>query len=56
MTQQGYEDYLFAVFGNKTGTAKSYITAIHIIDEMFSHNDVFHLEGKSITTIDNLTL
>ncbi len=35
MTQQGFEDYLFSVYGYKNGTAKSYITAIYIIDKMF---------------------
>ena len=56
MTQQGFNDYLFAVFGYKNGTAKSYITAIHIIDEMFLCDDLFNLQGKSITTINDLEL
>ena len=56
MTQQGFNDYLFAVFGYKNGTAKSYITAIHIVDEMFLYDDVFDLQGKSITTINNIEL
>jgi putative restriction endonuclease len=56
MTQQGFEDYIFAVYGHSNGTAKSYITAIHIIDEMFAFDDVFALEGKSITCIDDLGL
>lgn len=53
MTQQGFEDYLYAVFGDKTGTAKSYITAIRIIDELFASNDVFALQGQSLTSIGN---
>ena len=56
MTQQGFEDYLFSVYGYKNGTAKSYITAIHIIDEMFLYEDVFDLKGKSITCITNFCL
>lgn len=56
MTQQGFEDYVFAVYGRLNGTAKSYITAIHIIDEMFALDDVFALNGKSITCIDDFVL
>lgn len=56
MTQQGFEEYLYAVYGHKNGTAKSYITAIHIIDEMFKHNDVFDLNGRSITFVDDAEL
>lgn len=56
MTQEGFEDYLFTVFDQKNGTAKSYITAIHIIDDMFTFDDVFALNGKSITCIDDYVL
>ena len=56
MTRQGFEEYLFAVFGHKTGTAKSYITGVRIIDELFLKDDVFGLEGKSITCINDLDL
>lgn len=56
MTQQGFEEYVFAVYGHITGTAKSYITAIHIIDEMFAYDDVFALKGKSLTSVDDGTL
>lgn len=56
MTQQGFEDYLLAVFGYKNGTAKSYITAVHIIDELFLYHDVFGLQGKSITGINDIDL
>lgn len=55
MTQQGFNDYIFAVYGYKNGTAKSYITAIHIIDEMFLY-DVFDLQGESITCINDIEL
>lgn len=56
MTQEGFEDYVFAVYGHTTGTAKSYITAIQIIDEMFEYDDVFALNGTSVTTIDDFGL
>ncbi|MBO5703559.1 MAG: HNH endonuclease [Bacteroidaceae bacterium] len=56
MTQQGFEDYLFAVFGYKNGTAKSYITAIHIIDELFTKEDKFGLKGLSIVQIKDYDL
>lgn len=56
MTQEGFEDYVFAVYGHTTGTAKSYITAIQIIDEMFEYDDVFALNGASVTTIDDFGL
>lgn len=56
MTQQGFEDYVFAVYDSKNGTAKSYITAIHIIDDMFAMDDVFALNGKSITYIEDSDL
>lgn len=51
MTQQGFEEYLYAVYARKSGTANSYIIAIHIIDELFMYNDLFALGGKSITCI-----
>lgn len=56
MTQEGFNDYLFAIFGYKNGTAKSYITAIHIIDEMFLCDDVFDLQGESVTSISDFEL
>lgn len=56
MTQQGFIDYLYAVYERKNGTANSYIMAIHIIDDLFLRNDVFALNGKSITSIDNMSL
>ena len=56
MTQKGFEDYLFEVYGHKNGTAKSYITAINIIDELFVNHDFFALKGKSITCLDDLVL
>lgn len=56
MTQEEFEDYIYTVFDQNTGTAKSYITAIRIIDEMFSYNDLFALKGKSITCIEDSEL
>lgn len=56
MTQQGFEDYLYAVFDKPTGTVKSYITALRIVDELFAQNDVFKLDGKSVTCITNTDL
>lgn len=56
MTREGFEDYVFSVYERKNGTAKSYITAIRIIDEMFEYDDVFGLNGKSIASIEDATL
>lgn len=53
MNQQGFEDYTYFAYGHTTGTANSYITAIHILDRLFSIKDVFHLRGKSLTEVDN---
>lgn len=56
MTQKGYEEYLEAIFDTKNGTIKSYITAIRIIDEIFSKEDVFGLNGVSVTCIKETDL
>lgn len=56
MTQQGFAEYVYAVYSNKSGTAKSYITAIRIIDQMFEYEDVFGLNGRSVTSIDDAAL
>lgn len=56
MTQKGFNDYLYTIYGYQTGTANSYIQAIRIIDRMFSYDDVFNLNGESITTINNYEL
>lgn len=56
MTQNGFEEYLNAVYSTKNGTIKSYITAIHIIDEMFSYEDVFGLNGVSVANIEDTEL
>ena len=53
MNQQGFEEYTFFSYGHETGTAKSYITAIHILDRRFARKDVFNLQSKSLTEIDD---
>ena len=53
MNQQGFEDYSFFAYGSETGTAKSYITAIRILDRLFTIKDVFSLQGKSLTEVDD---
>lgn len=56
MTQQGFEDFLYASYKSNSGAIKSYITAIRIIDELFRYNDVFGLKGVSITRINDFNL
>lgn len=56
MTQQGFEDFLYASYKSNSGAIKSYITAIRIIDELFRNNDVFGLKGVSITRINDFNL
>lgn len=53
MDQQGFEDYTHFAYGHKTGTANSYIRAIRILDRIFSLKDVFGLNGKSLTEVDD---
>lgn len=53
MNQRGFEDYTYFSYGHKTGTANSYIMAIHILDRIFAIKDVFHLQGKTLTEIDD---
>ena len=53
MNQQGFEDYTHFIYGSKTGTANSYIMAMRILDRLFTINDVFGLNGKSLTGIDD---
>lgn len=53
MSQQGYEDYIYSMYGNNTGTAKSYITAIRIIDELIAREGLFSLNGTSVTCLDD---
>ena len=53
MNQQGFEDYTYFAYGRETGTASSYIAAIRILDRLFTIKDVFNLQGKSLTEIDD---
>lgn len=56
MNQHGFEDYSYFAYGRKNGTANSYIMAIRIIDNIFAIKDVFSLQGKSLTEIDDAFL
>lgn len=56
MNQQGFEDYTYFAYGRKNGTSNSYITAIHILDRVFSIMDVFLLQGKPLTELDDAYL
>lgn len=56
MNQHGFEDYSYFAYGRKNGTANSYIMAIRIIDNIFFIKDVFSLQGKSLTEIDDAFL
>lgn len=56
MNQQGFEDYSYFAYGRETGTANSYINAIGILDRLFTINDVFQLQGKSLTEVDDENL
>jgi putative restriction endonuclease len=53
MNQQGFEEYTYFAYGRETGTAGSYINAIRILDRIFAIKDVFNLQGKSLTEIDD---
>lgn len=53
MNKQGYRDYAFLVYGGKSGTAGSYVTALQILDEAFLRNDFFALHGKSLSEISD---
>lgn len=56
MSKNGFEDYTYACYGRKNGTADSYIRAIRILDVIFRQSDVFALGGVSLCDIDNLEL
>ena len=53
MNQQGFDDYTHFIYGRKNGTSNSYIMAIRILDRLFSINDIFGLNGNSLTEIDD---
>lgn len=56
MTQQGFENFIYTVYSNRSGAAKSYITAIRIIDQMLEYDDHFGLNSQSITCIEDSIL
>lgn len=56
MNQQGFEEYTYFAYGRKNGTSNSYIAAIHILDRIFSITDLFMLQGKHLTDIDDAYL
>lgn len=56
MTQQGFEEYTYFAYGRKNGTSNSYIAAIRILDRLFSITDVFMLQGRSLTELDDAYL
>lgn len=53
MNQKGFEDYTHFAYGRETGTSNSYIMAIRILDRIFSIEDIFCLQGKSLTEVDD---
>ena len=56
MTQQGFEEYTYFAYGRKNGTSNSYISAIRILDRIFSIEDVFLLQGRPLTELDDAYL
>ena len=50
-----FEQYTYEVYPN-SGAASSYIRAISIMDELFAHNDIFDLKGKSLSIVDDLEI
>lgn len=56
MNQQGFENYTYLTYGRTTGTANSYIQAIHILDRIFRIEDVFGLGGNTLTEIEDTIL
>lgn len=56
MNKQGFRDYAFLVYGGKSGTASSYVTALQILDDSFKKNDLFALRGKSLCEISDTAL
>lgn len=53
MDQKGFEDYTYFSYGRETGTSNSYIMAIHILDRIFAIEDLFGLQGKPLTEVDD---
>lgn len=52
METLSFKDFLYDAYPTKNSRAAgSYITAIKILDELFSQHDVFHLQNQSLTEI-----
>ena len=56
MDRLSFEDYTYLTYGRETGTANSYLMAIRIIERLFSIEDVFGLNGKKLTELDDIHL
>lgn len=56
MNQQGFEEYTYLAYGKKNGTGYSYVKAIQILDNIFRQEDVFNLNGHSLTEMDDEAL
>jgi len=56
MINQKFIEYTKDVYNKKSGTFDSYIRAIRILDEIFTQEDVFGLNGLSISEIDDFDL
>lgn len=52
MDARSFHDYILSAYSNKnSGAASSYLMAIKILDDLFSQNDVFGLNGQSLSEI-----
>lgn len=57
MNDQTFREYLKSSFPlKKSGTISSYSRAIKILDDIFRQNDIFGLNGKSLTEITDPNL
>jgi len=56
MINQKFVDYTKDVYNKKSGTADSYIRAIRILDGIFAQEDVFGLNGLSLSELDDFDL
>lgn len=56
MINQKFIEYTKDVYNKKSVTFDSYIRAIRILDEIFTKEDVFGLNGLSISEIDDIDL
>lgn len=53
MNQQGFEEYTYLAYGKKNGTGYSYVKAIQILDNIFRQEDVFNLNSRSLTEMND---